>query len=159
MGLVPVFHGRVTEQGELVLFDTERTQRRAHLRSLAGLDVDVVVRRHKDTRSLRANNYYWSCVLEVMSKEHSEGDQSAEEIHDAMCQMFLPDEVKRVEFFNRMTGEVLSVDTDPRRTSKLKGDEFYTFVEKVRKFALEFMGIRTEDPDPEYWRKRKQVAA
>lgn len=108
----------------------------------------------KQTRSQRANRYYWSQVLAVMSKASSEGDQTPEEIHDAMCAMFLPDERKRVEFFNRMTGEQLEVEINQRRSSKLKGDEFYTFVEQVRKFALEFMGVRTEDPDPNYWRKR-----
>lgn len=105
-------------------------------------------------RSQRANAYYWSQVLTVMSIEGSAGDQSPEEIHDAMCEMFLPNEPKRVEFLNRLTGETLTVDTDARRSSKLKGDAFYTFVEKVRKFALEFMGVETEDPDPNYWRKR-----
>ena len=108
----------------------------------------------KQTRSQRANRYYWGQVLTPMSKEGSEGDQTPEEIHDAMCSMFLPDERKRVEFFNRMTGEQMEVEIDPRRTSKLSGDEFYTFVEQVRKFAAEFMGVVTEDPDPNYWRKR-----
>ena len=94
-----------------------------------------------------------------MSKEGSDGDQSPEEIHDAMCAMYLPNESKRVEFFNRMTGERLEVETDTRRSSKQSASEFYDFVEKVRKFALEFMGVRTEDPDPEYWRKRERKAA
>ncbi len=113
----------------------------------------------KQTRSQRANRYYWSQVLGPMSKEGSEGDQTPGEIHDAMCSMFLPDERKRVEFFNRMTGEQMEVEIDPRRSSKLAGDEFFTFVEQVRKFALEFMGVHTEDPDPDYWRKRQRRAA
>jgi hypothetical protein len=159
MGLIPVFHGAVTDDGRLVLEEAEQPHRRRYLQSLAGRQVDVVVKPHKDTRSLRANNYYWGLVLTPMSKDGSDGDQSPEDIHDAMCAMFLPDEQKRVEFFNRMTGECLSVPTDPRHSSKLKGDEFYDFVEKVRKFALEFMGVITEDPDPEYWRRRKDRAA
>ena len=113
----------------------------------------------RNLRSKKANAYYWSQVLTVMSKEGSDGDQSPEEIHDAMCAMFLPNESKRVEFFNRMTGERLEVETDTRRSSKQSASEFYDFVEKVRKFALEFMGVRTEDPDPEYWRKRERKAA
>lgn len=155
----PVFLGDVTADGRLVLIPEESDQRRAHLQSLAGQRVDVTVKPHKDTRSLRANNYYWGQVLTPMSIEGSNGDQSAEEIHDAMCEMFLPDEHKRVAFFNRMTGETLEVDTDHRRTSKLTGGPFYDFVEQVRKFALEFMGVRTEDPDPEYWRRKQKRAA
>lgn len=120
--------------------------------------VKVKLQSASAVRSARANAYYWSSVLTPMSNEGSDGDQSPEDIHDAMCQMFLPDEQKRVEFLNRMTGETMTVETDGRRTSKLKGDEFYTFVEKVRKFALEFMGVETEDPDPNYWRRRAQKA-
>ena len=115
--------------------------------------------RRKSQRSIRANNYYWSQVLTPMSEEGSDGDQSPEDIHDAMCARFLPNEHKRVEFFNRMTGECLTVDTDTRRSSKLTGEDFYDFVEKVRKFALEFLGVVTEDPDPEYWRYHKKGKA
>lgn len=156
MGIVPIFHGVVTADDRLELREDERDRRRRHLQSLRGEIVDVVIRKHREQRSVQANAYYWGEVLDRMSREGSGGDQSPEEIHDAMCEMFLPDEHKRVEFFNRLTGETIAVNTDPRRTSKLKGDEFYTFVEKVRKFALEFMGVVTEDPDPEYWRRSKR---
>ncbi len=158
MALDPVFRGRVREDGLVGFAEEERDVRRAHLQSLAGKDIDVIYREHKDTRSLRANNYYWSVVLTRMSMDGSQGDQSPEEIHDAMCEMFLPNEKKRVDFFNAMTGERLTMETERRRTSKLTGAPFYDFVEKVRKFALEFMGIVTEDPDPSYWRQRNTKA-
>lgn len=157
MADIPVFHGHVVldrAEVRLVLLEDERPGRQRYLQTLIGLPVDVVVKEHRDRRSERANAYYWGCVLAPMSKDGSDGDQSPEEIHDAMCEMFLPNEKKRVEFFNRMTGECMAVETDGRRTSKLTGGPFYDFVEKVRKFALEFMGIVTEDPDPAYWRKR-----
>lgn len=102
-------------------------------------------------RSERANAYYWSCVLAVMATATG---HSAEEIHDAMCEKFLPNEAKRVEFVNRMTGESLAVDVDHRRSSKLSGGAFYEFVEHVRQFAAEFLNVETEDPNPEYWRRR-----
>lgn len=156
---LPVFLGDVTADGRMVLLPEEQEQRRAHLLSLAGKRVDVTVKEHKDTRSTRANAYYWSCVLTPMSEDSSAGDASPEEIHDAMCERFLPNERKRVEFFNRMTGESLEIETDHHRTSKLTGAPFYDFVEQVRKFALEFMGVVTEDPDPEYWRHRKAKRA
>lgn len=151
--------GYINERGGLEMDDRE-AMLAAIRRFGAGVGVVVsITEAGKQRRSQRANRYYWSQVLTPMSKDGSDGDQSPEEIHDAMCSMFLPDERKRVEFFNHMTGEHLEVEIDPRRSSKLKSDEFYTFVEKVRKFALEFMGVRTEDPDPEYWRKRAKVTA
>jgi hypothetical protein len=119
------------------------------LSRLAGQAVEI--RARKGTRSERANAYYWSTVLALIAKEN---EQTPEDVHDAMCEMFLPNERKRVEFFNRMTGEVLTVETDGRRSSKLSGGEFYDFVERVRLWGVEFLGVITPDPDPEYWRKR-----
>lgn len=156
----PMFEARVSDSGRVLEFDViELEARQAYLAKLAGQRVGIVIKPYKALRSLQANNYYWGQVLEVMAQDASSGDQSAEEIHDAMCAMFLPDDKKRVEFYNRMTGEQLTVETDGRRSSKLTGEPFYQFVEKVRKFALEFMGVRTENPDPLYWRRRKQKEA
>jgi len=152
-GVVPVFRGRISEDGRFGLLEAERPARQRYFRTLAGKTVDIRVTEHQNDRSARANAYYWGHVLDTMSKDGSDGDQSPEEIHDAMCTMFLLDERKQAEVFNHMTGEMLAVNTDGRRSSKLKGDAFYTFVEKVRKFALEFMGVVTEDPDPECWRR------
>lgn len=147
--------GEVTEAGELKMFDRghmirwiQSMQPGTYVVSLKSVSAPKV-------RSIKANNYYWSQVLEPMSRENSDGDQSPEDIHDAMCEMFLPNEPKRVEFFNRMTGEQIEIKTDGRRTSKQNPTEFYHFVEKVRKFALEFLGVVTEDPDPSYWQRSK----
>ena len=129
-----------------------RKQIAATCRQFAGVEIEIRIRRHKATRSERANRYLWGVVYKLLAKEN---EQTAEEFHDAMCAMFLPNEKKRVEFFNKMTGESLEVEIDSRRSSKLKGDEFYDFVERVRLWGLEFLGVVTPDPDPEYWRHRK----
>jgi hypothetical protein len=131
-------------------------QIRATLKAHAGTQIEIRIKRHKATRSERANRYLWGVVYKLLAKEN---EQTAEEFHDAMCAMFLPDERKRVEFFNKLTGECLTVEIDPRRSSKLKGDEFYDFVERVRLWGLEFLGVVTPDPDPEWWRKREAKAA
>lgn len=151
--------GFITDRGGLEMED--RNAMIAALRDFprgASVVVNVTVGGRK-LRSIQANRYYWGHVLDLMSKEGSGGDQSPEEIHDAMCAMFLPNEHKRVEFFNKLTGETLEVETDTRRSSKQSPTEFYDFVEKVRKFALEFLGVQTQDPDPAYWRKRARKAA
>jgi len=126
-------------------------QIRATVKAHAGTEIEIRIRRHKATRSERANRYLWGVVYRLLAKEN---EQTPEDLHDCMCAMFLPNERKRVEFFNRMTGECLEVEIDPRRSSKLKGDEFYDFVERVRLWGLEFLGVVTPDPDPDYWRKR-----
>lgn len=128
-----------------------RKQIAVTLKAHAGTEIEVRIRRHKATRSERANRYYWGVVLALLAKDQ---EMTPEEMHDAMCEQFLPNERKRIEFFSRMTGETLDVEIDPRRSSKLKGDEFFDFVERVRLWGLEFLGVVTPDPDQDYWRKR-----
>jgi hypothetical protein len=112
---------------------------------------EIVCQDIQTTRSAKANRYYWGVVLKLIA-EHT--GHKPEAIHDAMCEMFLPDEQARVEFFNRMTGEKLEVQVESQRSSKLNGMAFYDFVEEVRQWARDFLQVDTPDPDPEFWRKR-----
>jgi hypothetical protein len=102
-------------------------------------------------RSDRSNRYYWSTVLGPMA-EHT--GHTVDDIHAVMCEMFLPNEHKRLQFFNRLTGEPMTAELDTRRSSKLTGQAFYDFVEQVRLWAAEELGVTTPEPDPSYWRKR-----
>lgn len=122
---------------------------RAAMRALPDGRYALRVEPWKNRRSARANAYLWGHVYEEISR-HTGHDP--EEIHDFMCERFLPNERKRIEFFSRMTGETLVADVDRRRSSKLSGTPFYDFVEKIRHFAREFLSVETQDPDPEYWR-------
>ena len=137
--------GMVDETGHLLALIDRR------LSTFRGVAVEVRIEAYKSKRSERANAYYWSTVLDLIAKDQ---EMTPEQVHDAMCEQFLPNESKRVAFFNRMTGEALEVSTDHRRSSKLTGGPFYDFVERVRLWAVEFLGVVTPDPDPAYWRKR-----
>ena len=148
------FVGEVDDTGKLD--SSVRVQIADYIRTFAGMRIEVKVAKYKPQRSTRANAYLWGVVYELMAKDQ---EMTPEEVHDAMCERFLPNEQRRVEFFNRMTGECLAVETDARRSSKLKGDAFFDFVERVRDFARTFLNVYTPDPDPEYWRKRDEVAA
>lgn len=121
------------------------------IRTFRGQHIDLTVEAHRDRRSEKANAYLWSTIYRELAAYTG---HTVEDIHAAMVERFLPSEHKRIEFFNRMSGEVLEITTDRRRTSKLTGTAFYDFVEQVRLFASEFLGVETEDPDPDYWRVR-----
>jgi len=154
------FYGRVDIQGRLRMERVERIRHDARIVALTGKDVVVTIRDAKATRSERANAYLWSTVYKLMALEQcgKDSEEAKSAIHDAMCERFLTNQRRQVEFFNRLTGEVLTVDTDPRRSSKLAGDAFFDFVEDVREFARTWMQVETPDPDPDYWRKRAEVA-
>lgn len=123
-----------------------------------GTRLEIVVKPYKPTRSARANAYYWGVVLKAI-EQHGESGYSDVELHDAFCEMFLPTQAKQMEFYNRVTGETVSVETDGRRSSKLTGAPFYDFVERVRDFARDFYYVETPDPDPEYWRRNDEERA
>lgn len=150
------FAGRCNDAGVWAFSPDENRALTTHLATFAGKRIAVTIEEAKSIRSIKANAYYWSTVLPLLAKEN---EQTPEEVHDAMCVLFLPNEHKRVEFFNRLTGESLSVDVDGRRSSKLTGAPFYDFVERVRLWGVEFLGVLTPDPDPEYWRKRDREEA
>lgn len=154
----PVFQGAMDDTGRLMLLSTEQPARQRYYKTLAGKRVSIKVVEWKDVRSQQANNYWWYC-LDLAIEILNAGDQKAEDLHDAFCEMFLPNERKRVAFFNRMTGARLEVECeDTRRSSKLTGEPFYVFVEKGRE-ELRRLGVETPDPDPAYWRKRASKAA
>lgn len=150
--------GEVTETG--FRFDDQEAVRDAMRRfkrgkvvakfTAAGANAEAQI------RSRKANAYYHGVVLRLMA-EHS--GHSADELHDAMCEMFIPSEKKQIEFVNELTGEVVQVETDPRRSSKQSPTAFYDFVEQVREWARTFLNVDTPDPDPLYWRKRGRRAA
>lgn len=68
MAIVPVFHGDVTDDGRLVLDESERDRRRLHLGSLKGRRVEVVVRRERVQRSLDSNAYWHAVPFPLLAE-------------------------------------------------------------------------------------------
>jgi hypothetical protein len=145
--------GTVTDAGKLVFQPSDRARLSGVLRGLRGTRVDVLVVEHRDTRSGKANAYYWSTVVKLATAYT--GD-TPEDFHDEMCARFLTR--RRIEVLDYATGAATEI-VIPGRSSKLKIGDFYTFVEQVRLFCAEFLEVSTPDPDPEYWRKRTEATA
>lgn len=118
-------------------------------RKPVGTRVDVTVENHDATRSGRANAFYWSTVVKLAC-EHTGYDP--DEFHDEMCARFLTR--RQIEIVDRQTGEA-EIVTVPGRSSKLSVADFYAFVERVRRFLAEELGVSTPDPDPAHWRKER----
>ncbi len=57
MSQVPIFHGRITAEGRFELAEDERDRRRAFFQTLAGKNVEIVVRKERTRRSLDQNAY------------------------------------------------------------------------------------------------------
>ena len=82
MAPVPIFHGRVREDGRLDLLDVERDRRRMYLRTLVGKPVEVIVRKARVQRSVDQNAYLHAGPFPVLAEEL--GYESIEELKLAL---------------------------------------------------------------------------
>lgn len=141
----PALYAVVTASGTLPPESHVALLRR--LKPFAGKAVDIDVTLHAKTRSAQANRYYHGVVV-ALATDHT--GMSPEDFHDEMCARFLT--TRRITIVDTATGEAVEVAV-PRRSSGLSIGDFYRFVEQVRQFCAEFLGVETPDPDPSYWRQ------
>lgn len=141
----------VKQHGKLRLTAPHRY---AQFEQAVGEGEELAMEIHPPRRRNRANRYYWGHVLDRAC--HATGHEPTE-MHEFFVRLFLPDERKQIAFYSAITGETVEVEIDTRRSSKLGRQAFYDYVEKVRQFLAE-RGIETIDPDPEWWRNRKEAA-
>jgi hypothetical protein len=130
-------------------------QWREKLREFDGQRVDVWFERHQDIRSIYANNYWWGVCLKLVQDDTG---NKADDMHEICLKKFLSK--RKVEIISPVTGEC-EVHAVQERSSTRKISDFYQFVEESRLWFVEFFGVVTPDPDPEYWRvkgRRKQAA-
>lgn len=135
-----------TERGaRLVPSDMGRW--RALLREHEGQPVHVVFEKPQDKRSIYANNYWWFCLGLVEKDTGNKKDY----MHEICLKKFLSKQ--KVEIISPVTGEC-EIHAVQERSSTQRISDFYDFVEEARVWFVEFFGVITPDPDPEYWRKR-----
>lgn len=88
MAHVPVFHGRVADDGLTVQFDeAEREARRAHLSKLAGKRVDVVVKVHRNQRTLDQNAWHWGVAIPIIAEELGYDKDEHDTLHYALVDL------------------------------------------------------------------------
>lgn len=123
MAAVPTFHGVVTKAGRLELLDVERVRRRVYLLGIAGKEVEIVIKVHRERRSTKQNRYYFGVVVPMMA-EHC-GYEKAE-MHELLAMKFL-----RIED-DQITGS-------PRRkhTPETETVEFAAYVDACIRLAAE----------------------
>lgn len=130
-----------TMQGGQVRLDRPADYARFREQFADGERVEATLKRYQDTRSARANRYLWGVVYAAIAEDTG---QEPESIHEAMKERFL---VKTdIVFVNAKTGE-MEEHRVVGSSAGLKVSEFYQFVENVRLFAGEWLGLRIPDPN------------
>ena len=96
-------------------------------------------------RSVSQNAYYWSVVVPMV--RHGLYDigfdevQTNEDAHELLKRQFV-----RRQFVNKQTGEVVAITES---TTKLSIPEFGEYLEKVCKWAAEYLGVVIPSPNEE----------
>lgn len=95
----------------------------------------------KNKRSLSQNAYYWACVVPMIQQGLKDlgHDLALQETHDFMKARF-----NSREIVNPETGEVISV---PKSTSDLNKTQFGEYIERIQRFAAEYLDIVIPNPN------------
>jgi len=133
--MTPLYYGTI-QDGKLHLSRMERALFLDYLKTLEGKEIQILVERHKDQRTLNQNAYLWGVVYKLIC-EHTGDDPTS--FHEWAKDKFLGKKTVIVQ------GEERQVT---RSTTELKKDEFFDlFVEPIRRWAA--MELEVVIPDPQ----------
>ena len=101
------------------------------MRELEGKRVEVSIKEYKNTRSNRANRYYWSVVIPSVFEAFAENGiklVNQQQAHEMMRRKFLMEEVE----INRKPFMI------PKSTAEMKIDEFSNYIFVVVEYLRDF---------------------
>lgn len=133
---VPVWRGTVTADGRLELYGLQASDRRAYLRSLAGRDVDVIVRRHRKQRSVDQNAWLWGLALPVLADGLGYNEHEHEMLHYSLLS----------ECFGTTYDPRMGREWPAKTSSQLSTKEFSDYMEWLVRWAAMEHGIRVPLP-------------
>lgn len=137
MALVPIFHAEVSADGRLELLEVEQAKRRHYLRSLAGKDVDIVIKPHRDRRSDQQNKWWWGIAVPLIAHEIGYDKHEHEAVHYALVS----------KCFGTRRDPVLNQDVPLVRSSHLTTAQFSELMEWAVRWAADEHGISVPLPN------------
>lgn len=142
--------GRIDISDELKRYLSEALKR------WADGPVTVTVKRERPGKSHLQLGYYNALVLPMIVEEICDDPENEEElarVHVEMKCRFLP--MERATFTDRESGEERTVEAVPS-LADLNTKQMAEFVDRVRQWAGEFLGLTIPDPDPLWKTKREE---
>lgn len=131
MAHIPIFHGRIDAEGKLTLSDQEQHVRKNYLKRLAGKDVDVIVKVHRNQRSLDQNAWHWGIAVPIIADALGYDKDEHDELHYALV----------AKCFGTHADARLGADVPNVRSSKLTTAQFSEFMEWEVRWAAKEHGI------------------
>jgi hypothetical protein len=131
--MIPIFTGKVNSPNDApysTIFYDEQLKLRKYLQPLNGQRVEVIIRKPKTSRSTLQNSYYFGVVVEILAKELG---YDKDEIHEILKYKFLQSNAMGMPYV--------------KSTTKLSTGEFEDYLEKIRRWAAEFLNINIPLPN------------
>lgn len=128
MSVTPIFTGRVTEDGRLKADAPHDFG--AHLCTLKGLPVEIVVRKRRSKRSLDQNAWHWGIAVPMIADALGYDKHEHEQVHYALV----------AKCFGTHSDPKSGLEIANVRSSRLSTKEFSELMEWEIRFAAE-LGI------------------
>lgn len=112
----------------------------AALRRMRDGEVLVSITRHRATRSVQQNRWYWGVIVEVLA-EHT--GYTPDEIHEVLKAKFLPKRIAIADGNGEVRGEFVIGGT----TTRLDKVEFGEYCEAIRQWAADSLSLVIPDPE------------
>lgn len=108
------------------------------------------VKKQRRGRTLNQNDYLWGCVYPILLDGLLDAGwefTSVEQVHE-----FFKKQIAHDRVVNRHTGEIVEI---PASTATMDTQQFSAYVDTLRDYAEEFLGITIPNPDKNW--KQKQI--
>jgi hypothetical protein len=112
------------------------------IKNLEGKDIVITIEKKKKKRSNPQNSYYFGLVIPLMKQGfyNSLGEHvGTDEIHTFLKNRFLFKEI-----VNENNAEIIKM---PQSTTELSTIQFEEYLDKIREFSTEFLGIQIPLPN------------
>lgn len=112
----------------------------------------ITIKKVRRQRSNKQNGYLWGCAYPLLLKGMiNVGWEFAtiEQIHEFFKGQFTSEQI-----VNKDTGEVVEI---PSSTSEMDTVTFNTYVDKLREYASEYLGMELPEPDKN-WKENENSA-
>jgi hypothetical protein len=119
------------------LADQVRGRILAHLRTYAGVGLDVVIRQHRDNRSLPQNAWIWGVAYPLIAETLGYDKHEHDDLHYALV----------AKCFGVHHDDKLGADVPNARSSKLTTAQFSEYMDWLVRFAAQEWGCVIPLPD------------
>ena len=124
--MIPIFTGIVVNGN----FESDKKSFSDYIRTFNNHRVEVIIRKPKTSRSDNQSRYYFGVVVELLAKELG---YDKDEIHEILKYKFLQSNAMGMPYV--------------KSTTKLSTGEFEDYLEKIRRWAAEFLNINIPLPN------------